>query len=95
MVEQHAIAGVHAIALAVIDSDPVGIELGNSIGATWIKRRGLLLWDLLNQAVELTRAGLVNTGFVGKPQDPNRLQNPQGTQSITIGGIGLSKLTAT
>ena len=41
----------------------------------------------LNQAVELTRAGLIDPSFVGEPQDPNRLQNPQGTQCITIGGV--------
>ena len=36
MVEQNPIAGIHAIGLAVVNRDPVGAELGLSVGATRI-----------------------------------------------------------
>lgn len=36
MVEQNPIAGIHAKGLAVVNRDPVGVELGLSVGATRI-----------------------------------------------------------
>jgi hypothetical protein len=33
MVEQNAVAGVHAVGLAVVDRDPVGVKLGHSVRA--------------------------------------------------------------
>ena len=32
VIEQDAVAGIHAVGLAVVDGDPVGIELGDSVG---------------------------------------------------------------
>ncbi len=32
MVKQNTVAGIHAIGLAVIDRNPVGIELGDPVG---------------------------------------------------------------
>ena len=52
-----------AVALAVVHRDPVGIELGHPIGAARIERR-VSFCDFLHQAVELTRAGLVDPRFV-------------------------------
>ena len=65
MVEQNAVAGIHPIGLAVVHRDPVGVELGHPIGAVGVEGRGFLLGDLLHQAMELGRAGLVDEGFGG------------------------------
>ena len=64
MVEQNAVAGIHAIGLAVIHRDPVGIELGHSVGTARIEGRGFLLGNFLHEPVELTGAGLINAGFL-------------------------------
>ena len=82
VVEQHPVAGIHPIALAVVHRDPVGIELRDAVGAARIEGCALLLRDLLHQAVELTGARLINAGFCGEPQDPHRLQDPQRAQRI-------------
>jgi len=87
VVEQHAIAGVHAIALAVVHRDPVGIELRHAVGAARIEGCALLLRDLLHQAVELTCARLVDPRFLGEPQDPHCLQDPQRAQCVAVGGV--------
>ena len=63
MIEQHPVAGMHPVALAVVHSDPVGIELGHPVGTARIERRALLLRDLLHQAIELTGTGLVDASF--------------------------------
>ena len=32
MVKQNTIAGIHAVGLTIVHRDPIGIELGNTIG---------------------------------------------------------------
>ena len=86
MVEQNAIAGIHAVGLPVVHCDPVGVELGHSVGAARVKgvvSRCLLLY----QAVELGCGGLVDAGFVCKTADAYRLKDAQGAQSIHVGGV--------
>src|SRR6185437_9546985 len=52
MVEQDAVRGEHAVSLAVVDGDPVAVQLGHRVGRARIERRGFLLRDFLNQTVE-------------------------------------------
>jgi hypothetical protein len=87
VVKQDAVAGIHPIGLAVIHRDPVGVQLGHTIGAARIEGRTLLLGDLLHQAVELTGAGLVDAGFLAQAEHPHRLQNPQGAERIAVGRV--------
>ena len=87
MVKEHAIAGVHAITLAVINGDPVAVQLGDGVGTTGVEGRGFLLGNLLNQAVQLAGAGLINLGFLREAQHSNRLKNPQRAQRVTVSGV--------
>ncbi len=87
MVEQDAVRGVHAISLAVIHRDPIGVQLGRRVGAAWMERRGLALGRLLDQAVQLGRAGLVEAGLVGQLQDAQRLENAQRADAVGVGGV--------
>ena len=64
VVEQDAVGGVHAVGLAVVHRDPVGIELGGGIGAARIERRRLALRRLLHLAVQLGGRGLVEAHVV-------------------------------
>src|ERR1700722_441347 len=48
MIEQDAVAGKHAVGLAVIHRDPVTVELGDAIGRAWIERRGFPLRGFLH-----------------------------------------------
>ena len=47
------------VALAVVDGDPVAVDLGHAVGAARVERRRLALGDLLHLAEHLRRAGLV------------------------------------
>ena len=87
MVEQHPIAGIHPVGLAVIHRDPVAIQLGHRIGAAGIEGGGFLLGDFLHQAIELAGAGLVDARFLGEAQHAHRLQDPQGAEGIAVGGV--------
>ena len=48
VIEQDAVAGIHAICLTVVHRDPVAIQLGHAIGASRVKRRTLFLGHLLH-----------------------------------------------
>ena len=43
LIAQDAIAGVHAISLAVVHHDPVAVKLGHAVGASRVTRRVLFL----------------------------------------------------
>ena len=87
VVEQDAVAGVDAVGLAVVDGDPVGVELGHRVGAARVEGSGFLLGDFLHQAVEFAGAGLVEAGFLFQTQDAYGLQYAQGAQRVGVGGV--------
>jgi len=53
MVEQDAVRGMQAIGLAIVDRDPIGVELGSRVRRPRIERRGFALWSLDDLAEEL------------------------------------------
>jgi hypothetical protein len=55
MIEQDAIGGMDAVRLAIIDGDPIRIELGSGIGRARIKRGGLTLWPFLGHSIKFGR----------------------------------------
>ena len=52
VIEEDSVAGVYAVCLSVVDRDPVGIQLGDRVGAARVERRGFLLRGFLHQPVE-------------------------------------------
>lgn len=87
VVEQHAVAGVHAVGLAVIDRDPVGVELGAGVGAARVEGRGFLLRDFLHQTVQLGGRGLIEAGLLFQTQDADRFQDAQRADAVGVGGV--------
>jgi hypothetical protein len=59
VIEQDAVAGVHAVGLAVVDRDPVGVHLGDAIGRARVKGRGLALGGLGDLTVQLRGGCLI------------------------------------
>jgi hypothetical protein len=87
VVEQHAVAGVDAVGLAVVDRDPVGVHLGHGVRAAGIEGGGFLLGDFLHQAVELAGAGLVEAGLLFQAADADGFQQSQGADAVGVGGV--------
>ena len=87
VVEQHAVAGVDAIGLAVVDRDPVGVHLRHRVGAARVERRRLLLRNLLHQAVQLRGRGLIEARLLRQAQDADRLQDAQRADAVGVGGV--------
>ena len=87
VVEEDAVAGVHVVGLAVVDGDPVGVELCHRVGAARIKRRGLALRCLPHQAVEFRGRGLVEARFLLQAEEADRLEQSQGAHNDHVGGV--------
>ena len=51
MVKQDAVTGIHVVSLAIVDCDPVGVELGDAVGTAGIERSALFLWYLLYESI--------------------------------------------
>ena len=87
VVEQDAVGGVHAVGLAVVHRDPVGVELGDAVRRARIERRRLPLRRLLHLAVELGGRGLVEARLLLHAEDADRLEQPQRAERVGIGGV--------
>ncbi len=87
VIEQDAVGGVDAIRLAVIDRDPIGIQLGRGVGAARIERRRFALRHFLHQPVKLGGRRLVEAGNAFPPEDADRLEQPQRADPVGVGGI--------
>jgi hypothetical protein len=96
VVEEDAVAGVHAVGLAVVDGDPVAIELGDGVGRARIEGRGLALRDLVDEAVELGGAGLVEARLLFEAQNADGFeQAPDAEASVLAVYSGVSNETRT
>ena len=87
VVEEDAVGGKHAVALAVVLHDPEAVLLGHAVGRARVKRRRLLLRHLLHLAEELGGGGLVDAAFVLQPEDAHGLEETQGADGIGLGGV--------
>jgi hypothetical protein len=74
VIEQDAARGMHAIGFAVIDRDPMSVELGSRVRRTRIERRRLPLRDLLHLAEQLRGRSLIESGPVFPAEDADRLE---------------------
>lgn len=84
VVEQDAATGEQAVGFAVVDRGPVGEQLGDAVGATRVKERGLGLRHFVNLAVHFRGGCLVEANF--GIDDANRFQQMQDAQAGDVGG---------
>src|SRR5215813_8967336 len=85
VIEQDAVAGMEAIAFAVIYRGPVGKNLGYTIRTARPERRLFRLRDLLRFAVHLAARGLVKTG--ADSCFANGFQNANRSDAGDVGGV--------
>ena len=53
VIKEDSGARVHVVALAIIDRDPMSIELGDSVRTAWVERGGLALGNFNDLAEHL------------------------------------------
>ena len=84
VVEEDARRGVQVVALAVVDRDPVAVDLGHAVGAAGVERRRLALGDLDHLAEHLRRAGLVEADL--GVDEPDRVEQAGDAQGRGLAG---------
>ena len=87
VVEEDAAAGEEVVRLAVVDRDPVGVELGDAVGRARVEGRRLRLRALGHLAVKLRGRGLVEARLLAEPEDADRLEQAQRADGIGVGGV--------
>src|SRR4030067_2626177 len=79
VVEKDATGRVKSVALAVIDRDPVTINLRHTIRGAGVKWGVLVLWRLAHFAKHLRRAGLIETdAWIYSAYRVQQARDPQG-----------------
>ena len=84
VVEQDPVAGVDAVGLAVVDGDPVGVELGDAVGTAGMERRRLGLRGLGDPAEQLAGRRLVEAGGFLEAEEADSLEQPQRADCVDI-----------
>ena len=87
VVEKDTVTGEHAVCFTVVDDDPVGILLGNTIRRSRIERSYLSLRDLTYLTVKLRGGGLVELGEVDQAARADSIQQTKGTNTIGFGSV--------
>jgi len=87
VVEQDAVAGIHAIGLAVVDDDPVSIELGDTVGGAGVEGSGLALRGFDNFSVEFGCRCLIEFDVFLETACSDCVQQPEGTQAVNVARV--------
>ncbi|MNI58192.1 hypothetical protein D3C73_1132920 [compost metagenome] len=84
MIEKDAIGRMHAIGFTVIDRDPEGVELGDAVRRTRIKRGGFLLGCLDHLAVKFGGRSLIETCLLFHAQNADRFEDAQCAHAVRV-----------
>lgn len=78
MIEKNPVAGVHIVCLAIVDSDPIGIEFRHSIWRAGIEGCLFGLGALHYFSVEFRGGGLVEANMFVETTCANGIQETKG-----------------
>ncbi len=74
VVKENSIRSMNSVGLAIINDDPEGVELGNSVGRAWIERSLFGLRHLLYFSVEFAGGRLIKAGLIFQAHFFNRIE---------------------
>lgn len=84
MIEQDTVACIHAVGFAIVDGDPVCVQLSHSVGRARIEWGGLGLGSFDDLSVELRSGGLVESDIFLKPNGTDGVEKAKGSESVNI-----------
>jgi len=85
VIEEDAVAGVEAVGFAVIDGDPIGVDLGAGVGAAGVEGGDFGLGHFADSAEHFAGGGLVEAGLDAGFADG--LEQADGAGGGDVGGI--------
>ncbi len=87
VVEQDAVACIHAVRFAIVHGDPICINLRSAVWRARIKRRCLLLRYLLHFAKHLRRRCLIESRLLLQSQGFESPPKPQSSHRVRVRGV--------
>ena len=87
MIEQDAVRGMHAVGLAVVDRDPVGVKLGGAHKASGDKMASSRAAVSPAPSRRAPRSTPDRIGVLLEPKNADRLKKPQRAKRVGIGGV--------
>lgn len=87
VVEQDTVAGIHPIRFTIVDCNPVGVQFGNSVRATWVERRCLALGRFDDLAIQFRGRSLVEPHVFLESDGTDGIEKTEGAHAIDIGCI--------
>ena len=84
MIEENAIASVHAVGLPVVDHDPVGVQLGDTIGTAGVEGSRLALGSLNDFSVELRSRCLIESNVFLKTDGTDGVEETESAETVNI-----------
>ena len=84
VVEEDAVARVHAVRLAVVDRHPEPVQLRDAVRRARVERRLLRLRRLDDLAVQLRRRRLVEAHHLLEPARPDRVEQAQRAEPVDV-----------
>jgi hypothetical protein len=84
VVEQDAVAGVHPVRLAVVDRDPVRVQLRDAVRRARVERRRLALGRLDDLSVELRRGCLVETDVLFEAACADGVEEAESAECVDV-----------
>lgn len=87
MVEQNAVARVHAIRFTVVDADPVRVEFGAAVGGSGVEGGGLALGGFDDLAVELRGGSLVKADVLLQAAGSDGVEETQRAEAVDVASV--------
>ena len=87
MVKQDAVAGVQAVGFAVVDGDPVAVDLGGAVGTARVEGSGFPLGDFPDLAEHFAGGGLIKAGLALQAENADAFEQAQRAKGVGVGGV--------
>lgn len=86
VVEEDTVARKHVVGFAVVDDDPVPVELGDTVRRARVEGSCFLLRGLDDLAVEFRGRGLVELDAVGEAAGADGVEETESADGVDLGG---------
>lgn len=87
VVEQDTVARIHPIRFTIVDRDPIRVQLGNTVRATWVERGCLALRRFDDLAIQFRGRGLVESHVPLESDGTNGIEETEGADAVNIGCV--------
>merc|ERR1712127_1075889 len=87
VVEENAVGQVHTVGFTVVNQNPEGVLLRDSIGRTGVEGCSFGLGDLLNLSVQFGGGSLVETGRLFESTGTDSIKHAKNTNAVTVSSV--------